>query len=367
MKLHIFNPSHDIALATNVRQFTPPHAGRQMFADLAFLPSLWANDGDMVLVNDVKAAIEAVRHLKCKKSDVLFIEPDDLKSTQIPSTMCVEPWGWNISIRHKLLSLNKSFATIMPTEHSLMTIRDMSNRKWAAENLLPALIKIDKNALVGKSRYVSSVEEMHSVIADNGDYVAKAPWSSSGRGIRYLLNGHSATTSEHFEGWATNVINRQGGLMIEPYYNKVEDLAMEFIAKDGQISYIGLSLFKTINGAYAGNILATEQEKRKMLTQMIPENILDKVSQGIIATLQPLMKGKYEGAFGVDMMIVAVGNELKLHPCVELNLRRTMGHIALAISPQTSEPQRLMRIDYDSKYHLRIINTFENVPPTALV
>jgi len=104
-----------------------------------------------------------------------------------------------------------------------------------------------------------------------------------------------------------------------------------------------------------------------MLTQMIPENILDKVSQGIIATLQPLMKGKYEGAFGVDMMIVAVGNELKLHPCVELNLRRTMGHIALAISPQTSEPQRLMRIDYDSKYHLRIINTFENVPPTALV
>ena len=38
MNLHIFNPEHDLALAANLRQFTAPHAGRQLRSDLAFIP-----------------------------------------------------------------------------------------------------------------------------------------------------------------------------------------------------------------------------------------------------------------------------------------------------------------------------------------
>ena len=86
------------------------------------------------------------------------------------------------------------------------------------------------------------------------------------------------------------------------------------------------------------------------------------------------LQGIYTGPFGVDMMIVA-GKELSqlstlnsqlsssflLHPCVELNLRRTMGHVALSIPCDETMPQRLMRIDYTNRYHLRIIDTNENV------
>ena len=56
MKLHIFNPEHDIALAYNSILFTPPHAGRELRSDLGFIPALWADDGDFVLVDDVEAA-----------------------------------------------------------------------------------------------------------------------------------------------------------------------------------------------------------------------------------------------------------------------------------------------------------------------
>ena len=38
MRLHIFNPEHDIALAADMERFTAPHAGRQMRASLGFLP-----------------------------------------------------------------------------------------------------------------------------------------------------------------------------------------------------------------------------------------------------------------------------------------------------------------------------------------
>ena len=39
MNIHVFNPEHDIALASNLANFTAPHAGRQLRADLGFLPA----------------------------------------------------------------------------------------------------------------------------------------------------------------------------------------------------------------------------------------------------------------------------------------------------------------------------------------
>ena len=61
MTLHIFNPEHDIALAANLENFTAPHAGRQLRHDLGFLPSLWAAEGDAVLVENPQQAEQAFR------------------------------------------------------------------------------------------------------------------------------------------------------------------------------------------------------------------------------------------------------------------------------------------------------------------
>ena len=64
--IHIFNPEHDIALGAHVEQFTAPHAARQLRHDLGFLPMIWAEEGDKVIVEDVEAAKEAFRHLGLK-------------------------------------------------------------------------------------------------------------------------------------------------------------------------------------------------------------------------------------------------------------------------------------------------------------
>lgn len=41
-----------------------------------------------------------------------------------------------------------------------------------------------------------------------------------------------------------------------------------------------------------------------------------------------------------------------VHPVVEINLRRTMGHVALSLSKEERFQQRMMRVDYDgSHYH----------------
>ena len=69
------------------------------------------------------------------------------------------------------------------------------------------------------------------------------------------------------------------------------------------------------------------------------------------------VSGKYVGPFGVDMMIVKLADakELCVHPCVEINFRRPMGHVALSLSTNdVPQPKRLMQITYTAKYRLKI-------------
>ena len=77
------------------------------------------------------------------------------------------------------------------------------------------------------------------------------------------------------------------------------------------------------------------------------------------------LAGIYEGPLGVDMMLVNTENATKLHPCVEVNLRRTMGHVALAFNPSPCMPRRLMQVGRESgAYHLRLLTTAENCLPS---
>ena len=46
------------------------------------------------------------------------------------------------------------------------------------------------------------------------------------------------------------------------------------------------------------------------------------------------------------MMVVSADNGFLLHPCVEINLRRTMGHAALTLSPDDDDRMGVMRITY---------------------
>ena len=90
IRIHVFNPEHDIALAANQKRFTAPHAGRQMRADLGFIPALWANDSDFVIVDDVEAALEAVRHIRKNAHKVEFITLSDLKKLELSDNVHVQ-------------------------------------------------------------------------------------------------------------------------------------------------------------------------------------------------------------------------------------------------------------------------------------
>lgn len=337
--LHIFNPEHDIALAINLSNFTSPHAGRQLRADLGFLPAIWAHEDDVVLVDNKEDAQTAFARLMHRTFDG-FVEKRELTRLSIHQ---VEPWGWDLALCAFLLRYGID-ASVLPTEMQISAIRNLSHRKTAVEI---ARQKGFPSEICEKTEYVfSQLSEWENI-------VVKAPWSSSGRGIRFI-NGQIDACLQR---WIDNVIVRQGSIIVEPYYNKVKDFAMEFESNGrGKVTCCGLSLFQTTSGAYLGNILATEEEKREMISRYVSLDLIDTIQRELCDLLTAVLKDQYRGPLGVDMMIVAREDKdgFLLHPCVEVNLRRTMGHVALELS-KLFPSEHVMNIEYrDNHYKLKI-------------
>lgn len=359
MKIHVFNPEHDLALAHNGAHFTAPHAARELRMNLGFLPALWAADGDIVLVDDVEFALKAGRRFRHRLADVLFMSPADLRVLG-PSVSQVEVWGWDRAVRQQLLEAGVSKEQL-PGEQHIDVMRSLSGRQTGVSFSEDLRRLLDSPSVVGRSQACFSIDEVERAVGNWGNVVLKSPWSSSGRGIKYVRQ----QLSESQQGWCRRVLDQQGAIVAEIYNNKVIDFGMEFHAyADGSVSYAGLSMFQTQNGAYAGSILASEAYKREMLSHYLPENLIDDVQKAVVQCMCHYLSGRYIGPFGVDMMVVAGegGSEAKgflLNPCVEVNLRRTMGHVALSLTPPVTEPRQLMRIVHEVNYELRL-SSMEN-------
>ena len=308
MKLLVFNPEHDLALAANLSNFTAPHAGRQLRADLGFVPAIWAAADDFVLVENVEDAERRFLRLT-RRPFGRFIAKDLLCKLQFSA---VDVWGWDLAIRAYLLRWGVE-AVVMPTVTQIDAIRQLSHRRHAMQ-LLESL------QMPGTIGCASETDQM-DIIADRlhrGEHlVVKAPWSSSGRGVRFM----EGDMNIYDKGWVRHVIEKQG------------------------------------SGAYTGNILASEDEKEHMISRYISVDLLKAIRQKICTLMGVLLKDRYAGAFGIDMMVVRRddGDGFLLHPCVEINLRRTMGHVAISLTERCSGLPKLMKMEYNSNvYKIKI-------------
>lgn len=354
--LHIFNPGHDLALAADIDNFTPPHAARALRASLDYLPALWAEDGDAVLVDAAAHASRAFTRLSQQvakyrqwhKADVAFVEKADLASLPVSR---IEPWGWDRSLAYSLVRAGVS-AELMPDAETLRGMRDESHRR-TTKAMLDHLAEMGTvERISGGTTECRSINEISRLIYIYNKVVVKAPWSCSGRGVRFLDD----RLDEHTQGWLRNTLAQQGSVMVEPFYRKALDFGMEFRRHaDGRVEFLGLSLFHTVNGAYTGNLLATEAVKRDILSRYVSLDEVDRFTADASAWLSANLS--YVGLFGIDMMVVDgdgkdCGNTLAV---AEINLRRTMGHVALAISPTDDDVRRVMHIETGNIYKLKIL------------
>lgn len=330
MTFHYFNPDHEIALAMNAGRYSVPLAARRMRERYDYLPALWARTADTVIVDDVKTAQQKYAAVELTMRSC----PTFITLSQLPAMLGgkrivdIQPWGWDKAIWQRLRDAGVS-EQHMPTVRQLNKIRDLSHRAMAVR-LLDTLKEYE--GITGFSRLCDTYEEALLFLDRNGDVYIKSPWSSSGRGVKHL---NAETVTENDLQWIANTIEKQHSVVAEVTCCKIMDFAVLFIAsKIGTVRYHGLSIFQTHNGAYRSNLIASDKEKKDLICTYIQPALLKAVTERIEEFLTEHIGGAYHGPIGVDMMVCEadIEGEYLLNPCVEINMRRTMGHVALALA-----------------------------------
>lgn len=330
MLLHVFNPDNDMALANGEPGYTPPASIQKMMHETALLPARWAEVGDGVLVGNrvwiVEQRAEKQENWEQALGDALLKAVEGRGhwanlADVLHSMLGVRPWGWSPALCHRLRSLGIPDKFLLNTEE-LAQVRWLSCRERAVEML--AKIRPELPFLKGESVYCRSEEEVQIALNRWSPSILKAPWSSSGKGLRFRLSG---ADDNAVRTWYTKLLKQQGGVVVEPFYDKVMDFAMEFLSDGTSVQYQGLSLFETHpNGAYKGNRLWTEEEKWKFMSPYLSKEDGLQLIRLLEYHLHQLIADGYRGPLGVDMMILKDGT---IHPCVEINMRMTMGYAAL--------------------------------------
>lgn len=330
MNLHVFNPENDLALANFSSHFIPPQSARLMRDDLSVLPVWWAVDGDVVwsvLPHDLADYLDEVGFLL---PDVKWCGKNEWIRADV-----VCPWGWSPLLIQELLQAGCPDC-LLPTGKEMAAYRSLSGRECAVRllNLLRSQgnsLSEWQNRLCGSSFYCREEAEIVSLVTSYPETILKAPWSGSGKGLRLARGDYQSPLT----GWCRRLLKEQGGVVVEPLYHKCFDFAFEFLSDGKSVRYSGLSVFFTTNrGTYGGNWVAPEKVKESWLERYIPHAMRMALVKELSERLTESLAGLYKGYLGVDMMLCDVGSSdgLAVHPCVEINLRRTMGQVAVDLS-----------------------------------
>ena len=135
----LFNPSNDMALAANVRQYFPPQRIQQMESDLARLSRFW-DEG---------------------------------------------PWGWSLATRQRYLRMGIP-ADQLPSDEWLAELRRLSSREFGVsyyDGICRTYKAYDTYGIIPcQARFYTSLDEVKLSIFNYKVSIIKSPWSSSGRG-----------------------------------------------------------------------------------------------------------------------------------------------------------------------------------------
>ncbi|MDE5745940.1 MAG: hypothetical protein K2H84_09870, partial [Paramuribaculum sp.] len=69
----------------------------------------------------------------------------------------------------------------------------------------------------------------------------------------------------------------------------------------------------------------------------LPQTILEELAARLEKSLTDIVAPGYSGPVGIDMMLAETPDGLEIIPCIEMNLRYTMGFIASAMAERGAE------------------------------
>ncbi len=318
-QIFIFNPDNDLALASGSKNYTAPPFAQQLRLDLQLLPAWFAPPGAAVICDH---AVQAQTWLNSHGLDVEAVEPQCLAS--LTGEWSVEPWGWSPAIRHYLKRMGSSERWMPATAH-MPILRNLSHRRTSVA-IHQAVTRLAGKPLCACPVEIADLAKVDRFAA-NGECYVKSPWSGSGRGVYHLLQ----PGLRDFKQWCGGIIKRQGSVLCEKAFNRIMDFALELRCDCGECHIDGYSVFTSdFHSQYQHGIVDSPEGLRRRIATLYPH--LDDVERWVAAAVRETVASHYTGWLGVDMLLFGEpGGAVGINPCVELNLRPTMGLVAAAL------------------------------------
>lgn len=314
--IHYFNPGHETAVINKSKYYHPPANVLKMQEDLALLPVWYASPNDYVLA---KIDIEEIEKLHLSAGKLEF-------------------WGLSPQVIHSFEQINSKYSL------------GLEIPKWKDEYLLLGSRRMAQSCLmylsdsisdISKSIipvYFNTIEEIEQYLSESKlRQVLKTPFSSSGRGLLWLSPQELSRSERQI---ISGMLKKQSEVSLEKALEKKLDFSMHFELKDKEIDFLGYSVFETNSkGAYQKTLLAAQDLLLKEITNFVSPDLLDKVKQLIKDFLSTHYLSIYEGCIGIDMLIYEEDGLFRLNPCVEINMRKSMGYLAIQLQEKHLYPK----------------------------
>lgn len=309
--------------------YTPNPRIAQFRRRLALLPVLYAQRNEFILIEGISSKeiplLPFYNIAMAKGIEILPLNSPQKATLSFPGFSFV-PWGWNKEVVKKI---RKELGDIsLPTDEEIEIVRELAHRRLTHSFFNFWKEHSSNNLKDWRSPVIiSSEKELKKFLSKYVEFCLKAPWSSSGRGVMFS----SDIPRDKAYNWALSCIRKQGAVMGEPLYDVLHNLASEWYVDKEKVSFLGFSFFKTSeSGKYSGNMLLPQEKIIEMIKEA-SNCCLEEVIQIQMDFIKKSFLGKYCGPLGFDMLITQDG---RLNPCVEINVRKTMGHVAIEIERQ---------------------------------
>lgn len=344
--LFYFNPTVEMAVVNGSPFYQPPQLLQTFEREMAPIMQFLSSPDDIVVLEDDRNQLYAASSLLTGNSPRFLTFTELYNNAQ--SFNYLVPWGWSPALYNRFspvwhkfsdefrASKNGAWNPIFPT---------LLNRITSNKILLQILDKHEISGLINSNSVpvlCTTPEQIEKIFSTLGQIVLKAPISSSGRGVLMLRKNILNNANK---AWIKSVIEHQGGIITEPLFKKIADLSFHFNLKNSRAEYLGCIFFKTnSNGGFQGCYLNNPPEIERFLQSV------SKTINEIIPVLTRLIEQNYgihyDGYIGVDAMIVDENNTICLHPCVEINMRSTMGLVTLKMKEKLGNINGFWEIIY---------------------
>jgi hypothetical protein len=348
--IHCFNPGHEAAVLNASKHYQPAANQRKMQEDLAFLPAWYAEADDWVWVENAlpDAFRESLRDLRpCIQTisiDRLANQREELYGQSI------DLWGIAPQSVHRFEAICQQYDLAWNIPQWKDELRGLGSRRTALQVLTQLIKSIPELQETTVPHFVSDLGELEEYVSRRpGRWLVKSPFSSSGRGLVWLPSGPPARSERQI---ISGMLKKQAQVSIEPALDKIMDFSMHFqISAERPIRFLGYSVFQTnAKGAYTHSLLASQKTLESHIYSLIDKDLLSQIKARLSPTLQQIYAPHYRGNLGVDMLIYRTPDDLpRLHPCIEINMRKSMGYLALCL--HSNHLHTATRASFHVDYH----------------